>query len=78
MKRDFDLSYTLVPLCSNAEHIQVALRVRPLMSSGVNDIADESCVTILDQRSVQIREKNFTFDHVFGDEATQVRAAILG
>jgi hypothetical protein len=46
------------------------------MSSGVNDIADESCVTILDQRSVQIREKTFTFDHVFGDETTQVRDGV--
>ncbi|EGD72193.1 carboxy terminal motor kinesin [Salpingoeca rosetta] len=55
------------------ENIQVILRVRPLVGSGVNDNDTIKCLNYVDEKAVKLESnKNiFTFDEVLTEESTQ-------
>ncbi len=59
------------------ENIQVILRVRPLVGSGVNDNDTIKCLNYVDEKAVKLESnKNiFTFDEVLTEESTQVCSA---
>ena len=52
----------------------MAIRVRPMVRS--NDSNTESCVKLLDEKNLLMLDRKFTFDHVLGEESSQVSSSI--
>ncbi|XP_065167404.1 chromosome-associated kinesin KIF4-like [Atheta coriaria] len=51
--------------------VQVALRIRPLVESEIKRGCKSALEVFQDQKQVQISDKAFTYNYVFGSEATQ-------